>query len=79
MIFGVIITLATAYLLYLGHGLIQIVELNVFVNILMIITLVIIVKKLASNVKFVPIFNMSVTKKILKYGILSIKPYILHD
>lgn len=72
VITGSFTIIGTALLVYLGCGLLEIVGLNVLTNLALIFLYVLITRRLLPSVSFVPSFQLSVMKKILKFGIFSI-------
>lgn len=64
-------TLATAFLLYLGLGLKDIVILNVSLSFIGILCYVYICKRLLPGLRLTPAFNYLALKKVLKFGLFS--------
>jgi len=66
-----ITTLATAFLLFLGSGLKDIVILNVSLSFLGILCYIYVCKKLLPGLRLTPAFNHLALKKVLKFGLFS--------
>lgn len=71
MVITSITTLATAFLLYLGSGLKDIVILNVSLSFLGVLCYIYICKKLLPGLRLTPAFDYLALKKILNFGLFS--------
>lgn len=72
VITGSFTMIGTALLVYLGYGLLEIVGLNVLINLALIFLYAFFTRRLLPSVSFVPSFELSVMKKILKFGVFSL-------
>jgi O-antigen/teichoic acid export membrane protein len=65
-------TAGTAFLLYLGFGLLQVVVLHIAISIMGIMAYAIASKRLMPKIRFAPVLKLSVIKKVLHFGIFSL-------
>ena len=72
VIMGVSTMAGTAFLLYLGLGLVHIVILNISISLLAIIVYAFIAKRLLPTIQVIPAFNFLVLKKIIRFGLFSL-------